>query len=200
MNRLIIIGASGHGKVVADVARLNGYTDIVFLDDNSEIKTCAGSSVLGSTSMVDALEGDVFVAVGNAEVRKSLMEKYSERVFPVLIHPNAVVADTVTIGDGTVIMAGVVINAETTIGRGCIINTSSSVDHDCKISDYVHVSVGAHIAGTVTVGLETWVGAGAIISNNVTVCDNCLIGVGAVVIRDLEVRGTYVGVPSKRIK
>ena len=198
MNRLIIVGASGHGKVVADIARLNGYTDILFLDNNSEIKNCAGHHVLGPDSMLSELNGDVFIAVGNATVRKKLMEQYSDRLFPILIHPQAVVADSVKLGSGTVVMAGVVINPETTVGKGCIINTASSVDHDCDISDYVHVSVGAHVAGTVNIGEGTWVGAGAIISNNINVCENCMIGAGAVVITSITVEGTYIGVPAKR--
>lgn len=200
LNRLIIIGASGHGKVVADIARLNGYTDIVFLDDNEELKTCAGYSVLGSVSMIDELDGDMFVAVGNATIRKRLMERYSYREFPVLVHPKAVVADSVKLGKGTVVMAGAVINPDTTIGQGCIINTSSSVDHDCVISEYVHVSVGAHIAGTVTIGKCTWVGAGAILSNNISVCENCMIGAGAVVVNDIAEEGTYTGVPARNNK
>lgn len=197
MDRLIIVGASGHGKVVADIAQLNGYSDIMFLDNNPEIKICAGYPVLGPDSMLTELDGEVFIAVGNASVRKKLMEQYSDRLFPILVHPRAIVADSVKLGFGTVVMAGAVINPDATVGAGCIINTSSSVDHDCVISDYVHVSVGSHIAGTVTVGKGTWVGAGAILSNNISVCANCMIGAGAVVINDITSEGMYVGVPAR---
>lgn len=141
MNRLIIIGASGHGKVVADIAVLNGYRDIVFLDDNESIKSCAGYPVIGKSS--DAPEGDLFVAVGNGDIRKRLMRQYNDRLFPVLIHPKAVIASNVSIGKGSVIMAGAVVNSESNIGEGAIINTASSVDHDCIIGDYVHISRGA---------------------------------------------------------
>lgn len=200
MNRLIIIGASGHGKVVADIAVLNGYKNIVFLDNDPEIKTCAGYPVLGPDSMTSELDGDVFVAVGNAETRKKLMERDGERSFPVLVHPSAVVAESVEISAGSVIMAGVVINPGAQIGKGCIINTSSSVDHDCQIEDYVHISVGAHLSGTIEVGERTWIGAGATVSNNVNICGGCTIGAGAVVVKDITESGTYVGVPAKKIR
>lgn len=199
MNRLIIIGASGHGKVVADIAKKCGYTDIVFLDDNQSIKECLGYPVLGAASLISKLEGDVFVAIGDTEIRKNIMQRYEERDFPVLIHPRAVVAEDVMIGIGTIVMAGTVINPGTKIGRGVIVNTSSSIDHDCEVGDYTHVSVGAHLSGQVIVEDNVWIGAGAIISNNVSICGRCLIGAGAVVIRDIVEPGTYVGVPAKRM-
>lgn len=198
MNKLIIIGASGHGKVVADVAVHCGYKDIVFLDNDPEIKNCAGYPVLGPDTMTSELEGDVFVAVGNAETRKKLMERDANRNFPVLIHPSAVVAKRAEIAAGSVVMAGAVINPGAQIGKGCIINTSSSVDHDCLVGDYVHISVGAHLSGTVVVGMGTWIGAGATVINNVNICGGCMIGAGAVVIKDINEPGTYVGVPAKK--
>lgn len=197
-NRLIIIGASGHGKVVADIARLNGYSGIVFLDNNSELKECAGYPVLGSDSMLAELQGDVFVAIGNSEIRRRIMERDSNRNYPSLIHPQSVIATDVVIGQGTVIMAGAVINPGTSIGKGCIVNTSSSIDHDCQIGDYCHIAVGAHLCGTVKVGDDTWVGAGAVVINNISICEDCMIGAGAVVVKDITLSGTYIGVPSKK--
>ncbi len=196
MNRLIIIGASGHGKVVADIAVLNGYKDIVFLDDDDSVKECAGYPVIGKST--EAPDGEVFVAVGNAETRKRLMEHYKGRIQPVLIHPSAVVAESVEVAEGSVVMAGAVINPGVKIGKGCIINTSSSVDHDCVVEEFCHVSVGAHLSGTVVVGTGTWIGAGATVINNVNICGGCMIGAGAVVIKDINEPGTYVGVPAKK--
>lgn len=198
--KLIIIGASGHGRVVADIAKKCGYDEIVFLDNNPNLSTCAGYPVLGTDAMVSQLEGDLFIAVGNGQIRKKLMEREAGRCFPVLIHPNAVVADDVVIGCGSVVMAGAVINPGVQIGNGAIINTCASVDHDCKLEDFVHASVGAHVAGTVTIGENTWIGAGATVSNNVNICGGCMIGAGAVVIKDIDESGTYVGVPARRSK
>jgi acetyltransferase-like isoleucine patch superfamily enzyme len=95
-------------------------------------------------------------------------------------------------------MAGVVMNADASIGEGCIINTSSSVDHDNVLADFVHVSVGAHLAGTVKVGKGAWIGAGAVVSNNISICREALVGAGAVVVCDITEPGTYIGVPAKR--
>lgn len=199
MNRLIIIGASGHGRVVADIAKLSGYEDIVFLDNDVSIKSCAGYPVIGLDTMMEEVNGDVFVAVGNAEKRKHLMERDKGRYFPILIHPSTVIAENVEIGCGSVVMAGAVINPGVRIGKGCIVNTSSSVDHDCVVSDYVHISVGAHLSGTVTVGENTWIGVGSIVNNNVNICGSCTIGAGSVVIKDIEDEGTYIGVPAKKM-
>lgn len=198
MNRLIIIGASGHGKVVADIAKLNGYTDIVILDNDSNIKSCAGFPVLGPDSILSDFDGDVFVAVGNAVIRETLMKRAADRNMPVLIHPNSVIADSVTIGNGSVIMAGSVINPDVSIGKGVIVNTCSSIDHDCVIGDYCHIAVGAHLCGTVRIGDSTWVGAGATIINNISICSNSMIGAGAVVVNDILVPGIYLGVPARR--
>ena len=198
MNRLIIIGASGHGKVVADIAKRNGYDSIVFLDDDENVKECAGFPVVGKTD--EAPGGEVFVAVGSASARKRLMQAYGDRKIPVLIHPNATVADGVTFGEGTVVMAGAVINPGAAIGRGVIVNTSSSVDHDCVLGDYVHVAVGAHLCGTVRVGDNTWIGAGAVVSNNINVAHDCVLGAGAVVVRDIPAYCTAVGSPARPIK
>ena len=197
MNRLIIIGASGHGKVIADIAVKIGYTEIVFLDDNVNIQECAGYPVVGRSSDAQAMEGDKVVAIGSAEIRERIQQTIKATT---LIHPDAVIGRRVKIDEGTVIMAGAVINSDAVIGKGCIINTCASVDHDCNIGDFVHVSVGAHVAGTCVIGERTWIGAGATVSNNISICHDCMVGSGAVVVRDIAEIGTYVGSPVRKIK
>ena len=200
MPRLNILGASGHGKVVADIAKLNGYNEIYFYDENTALEECDGYKVLGTEQDFNIAPGQMFVAIGNAKIRKKIMEKLSNRNFPVLIHPQAVVAEKVRIGQGSVVVAGAVINTNAVIGDGCIINTGSSVDHDCVVEDYCHVAVGAHLCGTVRVGEGTWIGAGTAVSNDIYICGGCIIGAGSVVIKDIDKPGTYVGVPAKVIK
>lgn len=198
MNKLIIIGASGHGKVVADIAERSGYDDIMFLDDNIATKQCGKYTVIGRCEAAFLYkDADFVVAIGNAEVRRKVQTQLSENRLHIvsLFHPDAVVAASVTIGVGTVVMAGSVINPYVKIGQGCIINTCASVDHDCIIGDFVHISAGAHVAGTVSIGDNTWIGAGATVSNNVNICSNCMIGAGAVVVKNILEYGTYVGVP-----
>lgn len=196
--KLTIIGASGHGKVVADIARHCGYEEMEFLDDDTSVTSCYDIPVAGTSTRASQTENDLFVAIGNARIRKRLMETYKYKVFPVLVHPGAVIGGNVRIRDGTVVMAGAVINPCADIGKGVIINTCSSVDHDCVIHDYVHVAVGAHICGNVEIGEGTWIGAGSTVSNNVRICNGCIIGAGAVVLKDIDEPGTYIGVPAKR--
>ena len=201
LDKLVIVGASGHGKVIADIAKLNGYNDIVFLDDNEAVDECAGYPVIGRSCDFSKVEQDVVVAVGNAKIRSRIQEQYESQGFHLvtLIHPNATVADSAQIGVGSVVMAGAVINPYAKLGKGCIVNTCASVDHDCEVRDYVHVAVGAHLCGTVEVGAYTWIGAGATVSNNVSICPECMIGAGAVVVKDLDEQGTYVGVPAGKM-
>lgn len=200
MKQLLIIGASGHGKVVADIAKQNGYESILFFDDNESLKECGAYPVVGKTADVNSFEGDVIVAIGNATIRERIQNSLYGRNIPILIHPSAVIDSTVKISEGTVVMAGAVINADAVIGKGCIINTCSSVDHDCRIGDFVHISVGAHIAGTVEIGERTWIGIGAVVSNNLKICAGCKIGAGAVVVKNIDIEGTYVGVPVRKVK
>lgn len=195
LKKLIIIGASGHGKVIADIAVRNGYEDIVFLDDDENVKECAGFPVIGKTVEAKRMDGDKIVAIGNPKIRERIQEEVGGVI--TLIHPDAVISRRVEIGEGSVIMAGAVINSDVVIGNGCIINTGASVDHDCRVGDYVHVSVGAHLSGTVAIGRRTWIGTGATVSNDVNICGDCMIGAGAVVIKDIDKPGIYVGVPAR---
>ena len=203
MDKLVIVGASGHGKVIADIAEKLGYTDIVFLDDNTEVRYCGNYKVMGACK--DAMlykNADFIVAIGNTKIRRKIQSELIEAGLNIvsLIHPSAVIASNVKIGIGTVVMAGAVVNPYTEIGQGCIVNTCASVDHDCRIGDFVHVSVGAHVAGTVTVDDNTWIGVGATVSNNINIVADCMIGAGAVVVNDIKKSGTYIGVPAVVIK
>lgn len=201
MKSVIIIGASGHGKVVADIVQKSGDRVAGFLDDNPNITdTFIGFPVLDSVDDYKNYKAEFVIAIGNAAVRERIAKKLSDATWYTAIHPSAVISDIdVEIGAGTVVMANAVINSGATIGKHCIINSSAVVEHDNWISDFVHVAVGAKLAGTVRIGKSTWVGIGASVSNNVNICGNCMIGAGAVVIKDIEEAGTYVGLPAERI-
>lgn len=202
MKRLVVIGASGHGKVIADIAKKNGYLEILFLDDNCNLKSCGDYEVVGeSKDASEYREYDFIVAIGNSNVRKQIQKQLIEKGLQMvsLIHPNAVIADNVEIGVGTVVMAGAVINPYVKIGQGCIINTCASIDHDCTIGDYVHVAVGTHVAGSVEIGDNTWIGVGATVSNNIIISCDCMIGAGAVVVSDISEPDIYIGVPARKM-
>lgn len=195
--RLVIIGAGGHGKVIADIALKNGYTDIVFVDDNSKGE-CMSFPIVGTTSDVEKLNDgntEFVIGIGNNAVRKAFAEKFDLN-WATLIHPSAQIAVNVSIGKGTVVMAGAVINVCASIGVHCIINTCAVVEHDNVIGDYVHISPGVKLSGTVSVGRATWIGTGASVINNISICDDVIIGVGSVVVRDVDKKGTYYGIIS----
>ena len=201
---LLVIGAGGHGKVLADVAaKMNCWREIAFLDDHSTENSCLGFPILGTTELINDFKqkSDIIVGIGNNSRRKVIQEELSSKDFSIatLIHPSSTVGLDVTIGEGSVIMAGVVINPSSRIGCGCIINTSATVDHDCCISDYAHLSPAVHLAGSVTIGEATWLGTGAIVINDIVICESCIIGAGAVVVKNITEKGKYIGVPAKRI-
>ena len=201
---LIIIGASGHGKVVADIAmKMNKWKNISFLDDNLSLKTIMGIPVIGSSANVveHQKNSDFFVAIGNNSTRERIQEGLLAQGTSIvsLVHPSAIIGTDVNVGIGTAIMAGVVINSSSVVGKGCIINSNSGLDHDNNIGDYVHISPRTHLAGTVKVGKGSWLGIGSVVSNNINICSGCKIGAGAVVVKDITESGTYVGVPVRRI-
>lgn len=203
MKTLYIVGAGGHGRVVADIARLNGYDDIRFLDDAEHPDLKERYVLVGTTQLLSQLPpGAVFIAVGDNYMRERLFRQAEAMSWqlPSLVHPKAVVANSVVLGKGVVVMAGAVVNPDAVIEDGCIINTGATVDHDDRIGAFSHVSVGAHLAGTVRVGRHVWIGAGAIVKNNCSIASNCVVGAGAVVVKNIEDAGVYVGVPAKLMK
>lgn len=197
---VIIIGAGGHGKVVADIVQRSGDRVIGFLDDNPDAGSILiGSPMLGSVDDYKKYSAEFVIAIGNADIRRRISQKLSDVSWYTAIHPTAVISDIdVEIGTGTVVMANAVINPGTKIGKHCIINSGAIVEHDNRIDDFVHVSVGAKLGGTVKIGKGTWIGIGVSVSNNVNICDNCMIGAGSVVIKDIREAGTYVGVPANK--
>lgn len=205
-NRTIyIIGAGGHGKVVADIAKKNKYHKIFFLDDN--IKGNIGEyQIIGTSDEIHRLNKEhknvcFFIAIGDNEIRNAIYLKLKKMgvTIPYLIHPSAVIDETVIIDEGSVIMANVVINANSKIGKGCIINTASSIDHDTTILDFVHVSPGSHLACCVTVGANSWLGIGCNIINNINISNNVILGAGTTLLKDIENPGKYVGLPLRRL-
>ncbi|MET3319938.1 UNVERIFIED_ORG: sugar O-acyltransferase (sialic acid O-acetyltransferase NeuD family) [Peribacillus simplex] len=203
-NKLLIIGASGHGKVIADIAvKMNKWQSIAFLDDNENIKSSMGIEVIGkSTDVFSHIQNyDIFVGIGDNSTREKVQGKLEAKGvnIPTLIHPTAVIGEKVELAPGTVVMAGVVVNCCTIIGKGCIINTGATIDHDNTIEDFVHISPGAHLAGTVKVGQGSWLGIGSIVSNNINISNGCKIGAGAVVVKDITEYGSYIGIPARRV-
>jgi sugar O-acyltransferase, sialic acid O-acetyltransferase neuD family len=201
MKEVVIIGASGHGKVVADIILKSSDRLVGFLDDDEKKgREFSGFPILGAVSKWKEYRDKYFIiAIGDPVVREQISKEITTN-FYIALHPSAQVSmiDT-SIEEGTVVMANAVINSGAKIGKHCIVNTSAVVEHDNQISDFAHISVGAKLAGAVNIGSRTWIGIGATVSNNLIICDNCIIGAGAVVVRDIKESGKYIGVPARKI-
>lgn len=197
--RLIIIGAGGHGKVLADIAMKIGYQQVRFLDD-CQTGTCMGLPILGTSAQWATFQDGntaFVIGIGNNGVRQRLSQQW-DMPWATLIHPSAQIGANAVIGPGTVVMAGAVINPCAVIGSHCIVNTGAVVEHDNVLEDYVHISPKAALGGTVRVGELTHIGIGAVVKNNVDICSQCVIGAGAVVVKNIEASGTYIGVPARK--
>lgn len=198
--QVIIIGASGHGKVVADVVSAAGDTVVGFLDDDTNKQKCGSYPVLGTVHEAKKyLQCRFTIAIGSNEVRKRIAEEL-DLPWYTAIHPTAVISPSAVIGDGTVVMPNAVVNAEARVGAHCILNTGSIVEHENSLADYVHLSPGAALGGNVHVGECSHIGIGACVRNNIAVCDHCTIGAGAAVVKNIQEAGTYAGVPARKIK
>jgi sugar O-acyltransferase (sialic acid O-acetyltransferase NeuD family) len=191
----IIIGASGHAKVIIEIIESMGGSIKAITDKNPAISRLLEYPV--NTETVSGTQ--MIIAVGNNSIRKKIAFELKGE-FGTAIHTRANLSPRCSIHPGTVIMAGATINSDTRIGAHCIINTNASIDHDCVLGDFVHVSPNASLAGNVTVGEGSQVGIGSAVIQNVTIGKWATIGAGSVVIKDVPDYAVVVGVPGKVIK
>ena len=203
MRRLFVIGAGGHGAVVADAADESGHWDeIGFLDDDESRDAVLGFPVVGTTDKISSLAGagaEFVVAVGNNRDRLDLCNLIVEKGLRLatVVHPAACVSKSASISSGAVACAGAIINARAKVGRACIVNTGATIDHDCVLEDGVHVSPGANLAGTVRVRRRTWIGIGSSVREGVTIGCDSIVGAGSAVVNDIGDALTVGGVPAK---
>lgn len=199
---VVIIGAGGHAKVIADIVKKSGDNLLGFLDDSKLTgEEFFDAFVLGTVdSYSEYPDAEFIIAIGNNSVREEISEKMPSVSFYTAIHPTAVIGEGVEIGAGTCVMANAVVNPDAVIGKHCIVNTASVIEHDNKISDFCHISPTAALAGTVTVGQRTHIGIGAKVKNNIDICSDVVVGAGGVVVKNITEAGTYVGVPARKVK
>lgn len=200
---LAILGASGHGKVLADIAELTGWERIVFFDDAWPEKTNNGVwQVVGDTQKLLNNLSDydgVIVGIGSNKIRYKKLQQLNNAGAKVitLVHPSATVSRYTKIGLGSVIVAGAVINPDCVIGSGAIINTCSSVGHDCTLGEAVHICPGARLAGGTIAGDRAWIGVGSSIRQLVKIGADSVIAAGSAVVTDVPENVTVMGVPAR---
>lgn len=177
LGRLLIVGAGGYGRTVAEAALLCDWGSVAFVDDGFPLISSSGHfEVVGDSSSIAqvASEFDAAVcAIGNNQVRKSMVELIEEvgLLLVSIIHPRAYVSADASVGVGTTVMAGAVIGPYARIGKGCILNANATADHDSVMADYAHLGVGVAIAGSASLGEGAWLQAGRSAGYGVVVDD-----------------------------
>jgi sugar O-acyltransferase (sialic acid O-acetyltransferase NeuD family) len=204
--KLLIAGAGGHGRVVADAALMSGqFSHVAFIDDAfPNLKVREEWPLIGTLESMPSLVSEFdgfFSAFGSSAFRLDVLAQAIELGFtcPTIIHPSATVSKYAKITYGCVLCAGSIVNVGAELGHGCIINTGATVDHDCKIDAGVHICPGAHLAGGVKIGEHSWFGVGAIAKQGIVIGAKAMIGAGAVVVSDVPAGKTFVGVPAREL-
>jgi len=211
MDPIFIVGASGHAKVVLDIVEREGRLRVVGLIDavRHAGSTHFGYEVLGSEADLPALCQQMgvracIVAIGDNAVRAKVAARITELeaglTFATAVHPAAALARGVTVGAGSVVMAGAAINSDAAMGQHCIVNTGARLDHDGVLEDFSSLGPGAVLGGNVRVGAFAHVGIGACVIHGATIGENAVVGAGAAVVRDVAANTVAYGVPARAIR
>ncbi|AOT43738.1 MULTISPECIES: sugar O-acyltransferase [Enterobacter cloacae complex] len=185
MYDLIIVGAGGHGRTLYDTAKLLGYENIAFLDDNELCSDMAEIRVIGKTSELKLYASTakyIVIGIGNNKLRELFHQQlYSLNITPItLVHPFTFVSPSATLGNGSVVLAGAVIGANSVLGQGTIVNCHSTVDHDSTLGDFAHLGVGVHLAGGANIGKSAFLQAGTVGGYSATVDEHVICPPGTI--------------------
>ena len=202
MKPVIIYGAGGHGRVIADIFNSASIPVAGFVDNGKK-----SGDIICDIPVYQQIEElpsnldsyQLFIAIGSNEIRKKLYETYKDASFATAIHPTAIISPYVQIAPGTCVMPGAIINNNAQIGMQCIINSGAIIEHDCVIGDFSHISPGAVLSGSVCIGSCCHLGSGSSVRNGIKIKDNITVGCGNAVVADLTEPGIYVGVPAKKL-
>lgn len=191
--KIYIYGAGGHGFVCADVAYALGYKECLFIDDKKGLQFDENMP-----------KYDIFIAIGDNKIRKKIYEKVFKKGFKIvnLIHPSAIISSSAVLqaNSGILIMPYAVINAKAHIQKGVILNTASTIEHECIIGEFTHISVGAKCAGNVKIGKMCFLGINCAVLPNLSLADESILGGGALLSKSMQEKGIYVGVPARKLK
>ncbi len=196
---MILIGASGHCKVIADILGNCNISVSKIYDTNNRTFEVCNVTVSNLNEKEISAETEAIICIGNNQIRKTIANQYCLN-YGLAIHPHCSISEFSEIGSGSVVMANAVINAGSSIGKHCIVNSGAIVEHDCTLEDFVHISPNAALAGNVSVGEGSHIGIGAIVIQGINIGRWVTIGAGAVIIRDVPDFATVVGNPGKVIK
>lgn len=207
MNKpVIIIGAGGHAKVLADCLRLQRIPVLGALDKSfSTEREPSSLPILGDDSAIDAYPCDSVElvnglgSVGDTSLRKKIFDRFKQHgyAFRPVIHPSAIIARDCVLEEGVQVMAGAVINTGAKIAANSIINTGAIIDHECDIGRHVHIAPGVTLSGGVRVADGVHIGTGATVIQGIHIGAGALVGAGAVVIKNVDTGAKVVGVPAK---
>jgi len=190
---MYLYGASGHAKVIVDIIQSQGKQLTGMIDDNPAINELMGYPVYHQLEN----PSPIIVSIGDNKIRRKVVGKLQKVEFETAVHPSAILSPQAVIGEGSVVMQGAIIQSNVVIGKHCIINTGASVDHDCKIEDFVHISPHATLCGNVTLGEGAWIGAGAVVIPGIKIGKWAIVGAGSVVTKDIPDNVVVVGNPAR---
>jgi sugar O-acyltransferase (sialic acid O-acetyltransferase NeuD family) len=202
VNSVLILGAGGHAKVVADTLRSQGTAIQGFLDDKPALwgSSLMGYPIWGGISQYSQFEANTFIiGVGNNHIRAAISEAYP-LAWITAVHDKATLSPDAQLGAGSLMAAGAILNPDTVVGRHVIINTNATIDHDCQIDDYAHIAPGATLGGGVQVGRLSLIGIGATVMPYCTIGDSSIIGAGTLVTKDIPAGVVAMGVPAQIVK
>ncbi|MBW7848811.1 MAG: acetyltransferase [Bacteroidales bacterium] len=193
---MYLYGASGHAKVIIDLLKSQGVETKGLIDDNKFVTELLGYPVQHDAAGLNP----VIISIGDNGIRKKVAEKLSDHQFGIASHSSSVISPNSTIDNGTVIMQGAIIQSDVRVGKHCIVNTGASVDHDCVVEDFVHLSPQSVLCGNVHIGEGSWIGAGSIVIPGVRIGKWCIIAAGSVVTKDIPDYSLAAGNRCKVIK
>ncbi|MFM8950205.1 MAG: acetyltransferase [Bacteroidota bacterium] len=211
IQRVIIVGSSGHAKVLVDIfEKAGGFEILGFIDSyRAKGEKTLGYEVLGSEDDISFILAEnsgckVFIAIGDNWTRKLIYDRLKSSIpsveFATAVHPSAQIGKDVNIGNGVAIMAGAVINSCTEVGDFAIINTNASLDHDCKMDAFSSLAPGVTTGGGVTIGAFSAIGIGANISHRICIGSHTVIGAGSLLLESCADQFLLFGVPAKVIR